>query len=107
MEAIHQDKKGLEARVGIEPALLMENTEVIDNTMSKSRKKAIKAHYVSRFSHSIMRVFAFPDLQKRPCDPGLSHGTLFPADLPRLPSLLQVLMGFAMGTRQAELSVLE
>jgi hypothetical protein len=77
MEAIHQDKKGLEARVGIEPALLMENTEVIDNTMSKSRKKAIKAHYVSRFSHSIMRVFAFPDLQKRPCDPGLSHGTLF------------------------------
>ena len=35
--------------------------------------------------------------KKRPCDPGLSHGTLFRADLPRvLPSLLQVLMDSAM-----------
>jgi hypothetical protein len=35
--------------------------------------------------------------KKRPCDPGLSHGTLFRADLPRvLPSLLQALMDSAM-----------
>jgi hypothetical protein len=43
MEAIHQDKKGLEARAGIEPALLNENTEVIDNTMSKIPQEGDKS----------------------------------------------------------------